>query len=93
MSHTTVISTDVVFEESVFPLKTPKPPPMQPSFTPEHPPTQEPDLVNLVLPDLDDEDDISPAPLAPTQGPVTLPSPPPISPPQGHAPGPSTQPP
>ena len=55
ITHKLVVSTDVIFEESVFPLHTPKPP-IQPSIPPSQPPQPPPEVIDLVLLDSDDED-------------------------------------
>ena len=89
----------------MFPLKIPKITPKQPILNLEHPPIPT-KLVDLVIPDSNNEDDVPvippagpqpppgpppPAPLAPMPGPA--PSPPPVGPPQRPAPGPPPQPP
>ena len=70
-SHSTVVSTDVRFEETVFPPKPPKHP-SQLTFVPDHPPAPAPPPIDLVVPDSDDEDDTHAA------APVRLPSEPPL---------------
>ena len=64
LSHSTVISTNVVFEESIFPLKTLKQP-CQPEFIPKCPSAPAPPLIDLVLPDSDDKDNTAHAPNPP----------------------------
>ena len=82
-SKRTVISTDVVFEETVFPLKsTPKlplnpPTPAPPLPSQTSPPSAE---INLALPESDDEDE-HPLPPVPSGTPGQPPTAPPASPP------------
>ena len=59
--HSIITSTDVVFEESIFPFKTPKPS----QLTPKSPAALNPLPANLVLPDSDDEDEGVPPPPVP----------------------------
>ena len=66
---TAVTSTDVVFEESIFPLKHQE----QPQHASEHLHAPQPSLVNLVLPDSDDEDEGAPLTPAPEPPPALSP--------------------
>jgi len=64
-----------MFEESIFPLHTPNPPISQPSSVPEHPSLPPPKLVNLALPESNNEDEDIPQPLvAPPPAASVLPS-------------------
>ena len=73
-SHKIVITTDVMFEEYIFPLHTLKPLNTQLSSVPEHLPLLPPKLVDLALPESDNEDDDAPQPLlAPPKPPPTDP--------------------
>ena len=73
-SHKIVISTDVMFEESIFPLCTPKPPNTQLSSVPEHLPLLPPKLDDLALPESNNKDDDTPQLLlAPPEPPPTDP--------------------
>ena len=80
LSRKTIVSTDVVFEETVFPLHTAKSPTVQPSSTPESPPPPSPEQIELMLPESDDEDDSTAHPTSlpepPTAAPAVPPQPP-----------------
>ena len=66
-----------MFEESIFPLCTLKPPNTQLSSVPEHLPLLPPELVNLALPESSNEDGDAPQLLlAPPKPPSTDPVPP-----------------
>lgn len=76
-----IVSSDVVFEETVFPLRT-QTPPTQP---PNQPLPSTPELVDLPLPDSDDEGDDEQPPLQPPVVPPPVPELPPeaLQPPPG----------